>query len=199
MATDHERLMQALEASDQSRRGARADRIEWLALHEVSVPLIIGRTETMHVLHEAREVFVDGHFVAALLMAMSFIEHTIVEELQQLGHVNGSPKLGQAIETAKEKKTFPADWLERTKTLSLRRNPFAHLKEGDHLHTLGMRMRHEKKHPKVILEADAKDAIELMYNFFVATLREDAQRAKLDCGEASHNLTVCCTSPVGLL
>jgi hypothetical protein len=171
---NRESLMQAIEAADQRRRDLRADRIEWLALHEVNPPMVIGRTETMHVLREAREVFVDGHFVAALMMAMSFIEHTIVEELQILGHVSGSPSFAQAIETAKEKKTFPLDWLERAKTLSLRRNPFAHLKEGNHPHTLGMRVRNEKRHPRVIVETDAKDAIELMYKFFVATLREEA-------------------------
>lgn len=171
---NRERLMQALEASDDQRRDRRADRIEWLALHEVNPHLVIGRTETMHVLREAREVFVDGHFVATLMMAMSFIEHTIVEELQILGHVSGSPTFAQAIQTAEEKKTFPPDWLRRAKTLSLRRNPFAHLKEGDHPHTLGVRVRQEKRHPQVIVETDAKDAIELMYNFFVATLREVA-------------------------
>lgn len=174
LLSDRERLIQALEASDQRRREHRADRIEWLALYEVTPPVVIGRPETMHMLREAREVFVDGHFVAALMMAMSFIEHTVVEELQLLGHVSGSPTFAQAIERAKEKKTFPPDWLLRAKTLSLRRNPFAHLKQGDHPHTLGARVRHEKKHPRVIVETDAKDAIELMYNFFVATLREDA-------------------------
>ena len=174
MTADRERLMQALEASDQRRRDERADRIEWLALHKVSPTVVIGRTETMQVLREAREVFVDGHYVAALVLAMSFIEHTIVEELQILAHVSGSPRFAEAIEMARDKKTFPPDWLDRAKTLSLRRNPFAHFKQGDHPHTLGMRVRHEKKHPKVILEADAKNAIELMYNFFVATLREDA-------------------------
>ena len=174
LPSDRERLIQALESSDQRRREHRAGRIQWLALYEVSPPVVIGRTETMHVLREAREVFVDGHFVAALMMAMSFIEHSIVEELQLLGHVSGSPTFAQAIETAREKKAFPSDWLVRAKTLSLRRNPFVHLKQGDHPHTLGMRIRQEKKHPKAIVEADAKDAIELMYNFFVATLREDA-------------------------
>ena len=172
LPSDRERLIQALEASDQRRREHRAGRIEWLALYEVSPPVVIGRTETIHVLREAREVFVDGHFVAALMMAMSFIEHTIVEELQLLGHVSGSLTFAQAIETAREKKVFPSDWLVRAKTLSLRRNPFVHLKQGNHPHTLGMRIRHEKKHPEAIVEADAKDAIELMYNFFIATLRE---------------------------
>jgi len=166
-----EDLLQALRQSDDERRPARADRIVWLSLHEPSVPVFMGRTETLQVLREAREAFIDGHFAAALLMAVSFIEHTLIEELQLLGHTKGSPALGKAIPMAKENKVFPADWLERAKTLSLRRNPFVHLKEGWHQHALGTRVRDERRHPASIMESDAKDAIDLMYNFFVATLR----------------------------
>ncbi|TIC87255.1 hypothetical protein [Crenobacter intestini] len=166
-----EDLLKALEESDDERRAARAERNVWLSLHKPSVSVFMGRTESLQVLREAREVFVDGHFVASLLMAVSFIEHTLVEELQLLGHTKGSPTLGQAIAIAQDKKVFPADWLERAKTLSLRRNPFAHLKEGWHQHALATRVRDERRHPVSIMESDAKDAIDLMYNFFVATLR----------------------------
>ena len=30
----------------------------------------------------------------------------------------------------------------------------------------------EKQHPNALIESDAKDAIDLMYNFFIATLHE---------------------------
>lgn len=126
----------------------------------------------MQLLREAREVFVDGHYVATLLVAVAFIEHTVVEELQLLGHVNGSPTFSQAILIAAEKKVFPSDWLARAKKLNLRRNPFVHIKDAKHQHALGVRIRMEDRHPTAILESDAKDVIDLMYNFFVATLRE---------------------------
>jgi len=169
-----ERLLAALKVSDEQRRVGRAERIEWLALHAVNPPAVMGRTETMRLLGEARECFVGGHFIATLLVAMSFIEHTVVEELQALAYIKGSPTLGQALEVAESHKVFPADWLARAKVLSLRRNPFVHLKEAEHRHGLGMRIRDEKRHPTTILESDAKDAIDLLYNFFVATLRPDA-------------------------
>jgi GR25 family glycosyltransferase involved in LPS biosynthesis len=134
----------------------------------------MGRTESLHLLSEAREVFVDGHFAATLLVALSFIEHTMVEELQELGHVTGSPTFSEALTISAAKLVFPADWLVRARTLSLRRNPFVHLKPAHQKHGLGVRVIEENRHPKTILEEDAKDSIDLMYNFFRATLRPAA-------------------------
>ena len=167
-----EKLLQALEEYDSQTRQARVERIEWLSLHSPTLPTVMGRTETLHLLEEAKQTFIGGHYIAALLTAMACIEHCIVEELSLLGHVKQSPKFSKAIEIAKENKVFPADWLARAKGLSLRRNPFAHLKDEGHGHALGTRVREEARHPHAIIEADAKDAVDLMYNFFVATLRE---------------------------
>ena len=167
-----EKLIAALEESDHLRRGVRADRLEWLSLHIASAPVVSGRAETLHLLDEARSTFVDGHFVAALMVAMAFIEHSVVDELQLLGHINGSPTFSEAIRFAEHKKVFPPDWLVRAKRLGLRRNPFVHLKKSGHAHSLETRVMEEKRHPNAIMEADAKDALDLMYSFFVATLRE---------------------------
>jgi len=167
-----EHLLAALEESDARRQLGRAERIEWLTLHEAHAPMIMGRTETLQLRREAREVFVDGHYVATLLVALSFIEHTIVEELQILGYTKSSPTFGEAITISEKNKVFPPDWLVRAKKLSLRRNSFAHLKDAEHQHALGTRIREENRHPTSILESDAKDVIDLMNSFFVATLRK---------------------------
>ncbi len=151
VSSSHERLLAALEASDRRRRELRAKRIEWLAQYEVLPQAVIGRAETLHLLSETREVFVDGHFVATLMMAIAFIEHAIVEELQSLGHVQGSPTLGQALQNSMQHGVFPAEWLERVSVLSRRRNPFVHLKEGDHPHTLGMRVKLPRFHGHLTL------------------------------------------------
>lgn len=176
-ASNREKLLQALEKFDSTTRQARAERIEWLSLHSPTLPVVIGRPETLHLLQEARETFIGGHFVASLITAMACIEHCIVEELNLLGHIQlspkqSSPKFSRILEIAGANKVFPPDWLERARRLGLRRNPFAHLKDEGHHHALGIRIREEKRHPHAIIEADAKDAVELMYNFFNATLRE---------------------------
>lgn len=167
-----EKLISALVESDDLRRNARADRLEWLSLHSASVSVIMGRAETLQLLEEARSTFIDGHFVAALLMAMAFIEHTVVDELQRLKYIKDSPAFGDAIRVAQLRKVFPPDWLVRAKNLSVRRNPFAHLKRSGHQHSLATRIMEESRHPHAIMEADAKDAIDLMYSFFIATLRD---------------------------
>ena len=165
-------VIATLERLDSDSRGARAERVFWLSLHEPEpAGAIMGRTETMQILREARAAFIDGHFVSSLLLAMCFVEHTVVEELQLLGHIKGSPIFSSALKTAEMHRVFPTDWMKRAKTLSLRRNPFAHLKEASHEHGLGVRIRSEKRHPRTIMEDDAKDAIDLMYNVFTATLR----------------------------
>lgn len=168
----HEQLVAALERSDAESRQGRAERIEWIALHDRRPVVVLGRSDTLRILSEASETFVNGHFVAALLMATSLIEHTLSEELQLLGHVKGSPNFVKAIAIARKHKLFPEDWLRRTDTLRLRRNPFAHLKEPGHEHNMTVRHRKLNIHPLTMLEADAKEALELMFDFFAATLRE---------------------------
>ena len=169
-----QRVFERLEEHDAARREQRVERIEWLSLHEASPHAVIGRAESLHLLGEARAVFIDGHFAATLIVALAFIEHTMVEELQELGHVTASPTFSEAISDSAANLVFPADWLARAKTLSLRRNPFVHLKPDHHKHGLGVRILEEKRHPKTILEEDAKDSIDLMYNFFQATLKPGA-------------------------
>jgi len=166
------RLTAGLERADSEDRQARVARIKWLSLHERRPGITFGRTETMRLLSEARETFIDGHFVASLLLATAFIEHTLSDELQKLGHVSSSPSFSRAIVLAGECKVFPDDWLARADALRLKRNPFAHLKEPKHEHNLGVRFRKQNVNPNRVMEADAKDAISLMWDFFVATLME---------------------------
>lgn len=167
-----EKLLEALESSDARRRTGRAERIEWLSLHQRTPPIYAGRTETLQVFHEARDTFVDGYYVGSLLLALAFLEHTIIEELRLLGHTKGFPSFAQAIELARERKVFPEDWLKRAKALSHRRNAYCHPQDDEHALSLGNRIRLEDRHPTAIMEADAKKALELMYDLFVATLRE---------------------------
>ena len=130
--------------------------------------------DTLGLLREARETFVDGHHIATLLLAISFIEHTIAEELQLRSITKDSLIFQNALKAAAEHKVFPQEWIERTEKLRLLRNPFAHLKDLKHEHTIGSRYRKKQVHPATLLETDAKESLELMYKYFAATLRADA-------------------------
>ena len=165
-------LLSTIAALDERTRSDRAERVVWLSDHEGLPSAIMGRAETLHLLHEARAVFIDGHYAATLILALAVIEHSLVEELQRRSLVTSSPTLSQALATAELNNVLPTQWFAPIKLLSLRRNPFAHLKAAGHEHGLGARIRQEKTHPKLLLEQDAKDSVRWMYQVFRATLHE---------------------------
>ncbi len=174
LATAAERLDEALRASDDRSRPERVQRIVWLSVHDGLPGAIMGRAETLHLMHEAREVFVNGHYAAALLLAISVINHSLIEELQVRGSVKGDPGLHAVLAKSEELLVLPVEWFPPIRQLVSRRHPFVHFKEPDHEHALGARVMQDKTHPARLLETDAQDAIMFMYRVFRATLREAA-------------------------
>lgn len=160
------KLLAALAQSDEMLRSERADRILWLSEHRISVGMVVGPMDTLAVLNEAHDCFVEGHFIAAILTAVAFIEHTIVDELIDRGLAKYGVSFVDAIKVADENNVFPSDMLQRADQLREIRNPFAHRKNPTHRHSFGNRFRERGVHPKTILEQDAKDSLALMYAFF---------------------------------
>lgn len=165
------KLIAALVESDDMRRAGRADRIQWLSEHQNHGGLIQGPMDTLAVLHEARDCFVEGHYIAALLMAVAFIEHTIAGELIERDLAKYGISFIDSIKVAGEREVFPGDMLSRADRLREIRNPFAHRKSPTHQHSFGNRFIQSRSHPTTILEQDAKDALALMYAFFNSTLK----------------------------
>ena len=168
--TAHEQLMAALEAADARTRTDRADRITWLSQHRMMPAIVMGRTETMRILTEAADAFVSGQFVASLVLATAFVEHALMEELQDLGHVQGCT-FERAIQLAGQHQVFEPILVKRIDDLRLKRNPFTHLKKDGHVHSMGTRFRAGNVHPIQMIEDDAKEALQVMYEVFRATLK----------------------------
>jgi hypothetical protein len=133
--------------------------------------MIMGRTETLHLLREAREVFIHGHFASTLMLAISVIEHSLVEECQLRGLFEGSPPISQVLKVAESNNVVPFDWFPALRLLVQRRHPYVHLKDPADEHGLGHRVQKEHRHPSNILQQDAEVALKLMYDIFRATLR----------------------------
>ncbi|MDP2155902.1 MAG: hypothetical protein Q8J61_07880 [Sulfuricella sp.] len=119
----HTKLLEALEQSDSWRRQGRAKRILWLSQHQVPYGLISGPMDTMRVLGEARDCFVEGHYVASLVLAVAFIEHSLIDELQERNLAGGVSSFSAAIQRATENSVFPPDLLSRADELRKIRNP----------------------------------------------------------------------------
>ena len=169
-----EKLEAALRRRDELQRKDRMERIIWLSNHECLPGVIIGRTETMHLLREARAVFVDGHFAATLLLAISVINHCLVEVLQLRDEIKGDPGFDAVLTRAEQLGVLPPDWFDPLRLLASRRHPFVHFKDSEHKHALGARVLLEQKTPAAILQTDAELAVEYMYLTFRETLREAA-------------------------
>lgn len=149
-------------------RGLRADRILWASAHVPPYTTIAGRSESLALLEEARGTFVAGHYVATLMVAMAYIEHALGEALNPEGDKR-SPMMAEALKLARQHDLFSSALLDRAAQLSRIRNPYAHLRPVEDGDTLWQRMHAAKIHPRVLQEADAKEALSVMYAF----LREE--------------------------
>jgi len=165
MSTDQSspkgKLTQALEQSDNHRREKRADRIRWVSQYRIGEvgEVIAGPFEVMSLLSEARECFVDGHYIATLMLATALIEHVISDELVARNKAKYGTPFERLIKIAREEALFPLELLEVADRLRAIRNPFAHHKPDDHEHRLGNRYFAQKRHPGLIAEEDAKEAL----------------------------------------
>lgn len=188
--TLEKKAKEALFAYDESTRAGRAARLIQIGTFADLPSAYMGRTETLHLLEEARQVFVNGHFVAALMLAVSVIEHCIAEECALRSLIKVSQPLGVILEISKQNAVLPKEWVDDIGLLVKRRNPFAHLKPPGHPHGLGRRIRLEKRHPKQIVRQDAEIAVRYMYKVF----NESPRVSRRPVGLSDHTTTADCSA-----
>src|ERR1035437_990358 len=154
----------ALERADRRTLADRAERVRWL---EKVIPRnrIFGMPfETACVFEEAKASFVYGSFVAAVILAASFVEHWFVASLGARGYEQeASQGLAASIKFARANALVDPLGLNKADQLRLIRNPFVHLKPFDHPHTIVQRSARQNTHPAALLESDSKDALIAMY------------------------------------
>lgn len=157
------RLERSLEKSDRNTFSSRLDRLKWL---ESLFPKGYGfmmPTETFYVFEEARLAFINGEFVATLLLANAFLEQWLGNLLASKGYGKEAGRGLSAILNCMAKDGFLHPFLvDAADSLRKVRNPFVHIKAFDHKHRLIQRVFREKRYPNSLLEEDAKDAISLM-------------------------------------
>ncbi len=127
--------------------------------------------DTMAAIGEARDCFVEGHYIASLVLAVAVIEHIITDCLVERSLAHYGLAFADAIRVADHADIFPSELLARADRLRQVRNPFTHRKSNSHQHSFGNRFLAERVHPRTILERDAKDALSLMYAFFHSALQ----------------------------
>lgn len=131
----------------------------------------MGRPETIALLDEAEDTFREGHFISVQLLALAFIEHSIVEELVERSLAKERVNFERAIELAQRNQILATELLNRIDRLREIRNPLAHRRPPDDPDTYGNRYIARQIHPRAMLEQDAREAFQVMYLVFSALLK----------------------------
>lgn len=164
-------LINALKESDEHRRTDRAERIIWMSIYRSRPSIIMGRPDTLAILGEAEDAFREGHFISVQLLALAFIEHTLVEELIERSLSTKKIYFEAAIKIAQKNHVLDIELLNRIDNLRRIRNPFTHLRPENDPDTYGSRYVAQKIHPHKMLEDDAREAFQVMYLVFTALLK----------------------------
>ncbi|MGP9666474.1 hypothetical protein ACT3TY_17895 [Halomonas sp. AOP22-C1-8] len=163
-------VMDSLEKADAKTREQRANRLMWVSQYEERPSAYMGRLETIELFENARVSFINGNFIASVLVGVSYIEQTLVEELETLGKKAGG-SFQQTIRIALAERILSKSTLDDIDVLRQIRNPYAHKKSDDHDLNLSNRYYSEKLHPKTVMGDDAKLAIKTMYSVFMQTIK----------------------------
>jgi hypothetical protein len=127
--------------------------------------------ETSLVFSEAKMTFINGEFIATVLLASAFIEHRLGAYLEGKGFRKESKGgLAAIVACARDEGLVDYHLLAKTERLQKIRNPFVHLKPHTHAYNLGRRAMANTRNLATVMEADAKDALSIMYAMAIARL-----------------------------
>lgn len=165
-----EKLIDALAVSDGLDREQRADRILWLSDSQLSGGVLVGRTDTLSLVAEAKDCFINGHFIGATVLAVSAMEHLLTDVLIDRGLAGYGVYFTKALTLARDQGLFEDNLLTEIDRLRLIRNPHAHLREVTDPDSLNYRYWNENRHPVAVLEEDARAAIKAMCSLLSAAI-----------------------------
>jgi len=125
--------------------------------------------ESFLVFTEARDAFVNGLYVATIMLAQAFIEHRLQIFMDQIGESEvankGINSILKRLLVLRPRHAFIIGKLDQMRAF---RNPFMHLKPFDHPHTISQVSLQRRMHPNQVLFNNAKESLSLMY--VVATM-----------------------------
>ncbi|MFC1463169.1 hypothetical protein ACFLQU_06175 [Verrucomicrobiota bacterium] len=120
--------------------------------------------ESAFVLSEVKMCFINGQFIATLMLTQAFIEHALQASLEGLGHPRVARRgLSEITKWFRSNRPQHDFLMEKIDKLRRFRNPFSHLRPFDDPDTIGQRMFKSKQLPEDIIEKEARDALALMY------------------------------------
>jgi len=166
------RVVQHLEQSEHRTRERRAARFV-IASKLPQVPsVLVGRFEQLHLLEEAQRCFIEGLFASTVIVAFSVIEHSLDEEsgISQ-GKTSADTKRKGPLQLCRDAGLVSQELLHRAYALRDVRNALIHYRPSGDSSSVIARSSAQGKSPFGLLEEDAREALLLSREIFIATLR----------------------------
>lgn len=156
------RLQRSLERYDHDTMQGRLERLAWL---ESVFPKggFMYSVEMHFILSEAKTSYINGQFIATVLLSTSFIEHWLADYLRKKGYVKESERGLSAMINCMRKNGLLAEYLlDKVDEVRKIRNPFTHKKEYDHPYNLTKRAFFQLHNPGETMQKDAELALTMM-------------------------------------
>jgi len=156
-----------LSKQDRESLPGRIERINYL--RKIISPRmgIMGSMDLVFVFQEAKSSYVNGQFIATLLLAQAFIEKIIQSQMEAKGYPGTNRGLKYMVKYCRDKNLLPSVILDKIDYLRNIRNPFTHLKPDNYPYHLDLRIYQKKMQPYKVLENDAREAISTMLTVLV--------------------------------
>lgn len=120
--------------------------------------------ESAFIMTEVKMTFINGQFIATVMLAQAFIEHILQIAVEGLGHPQVARKgLNDIIKWFKRQRPQHTFLINKIDRLRRFRNPFSHLRPFDDPDTISQRAMKSRMRPEDIIENETRDALALMY------------------------------------
>lgn len=163
------RALDWLEREDFACKDDRLTRLRWVAqlFPDTSILFFRGGRIAKYLFEESRYCFVYGQFLAAIVLGMGYVEHT----LAALFHAAGRSDLERADISTLLREAVALGWIDQTQFEGLNgsralRNAVVHFRPPLHKNTLEYRSIMEEEMPYAILEKDAQSVIRVVFRLF---------------------------------
>jgi hypothetical protein len=153
---------------DRETLPARLDRLRHLQTIFPKGYSFLSALETAFVFDEAKMTYINGEFIATILLAQAHIEHRLQGYVASRGGCRlakaGLARITEFLRTHDFLHVFLLDRIDRLRKI---RNPFTHLQDSDYPYSLTRRSLERHNDWAETLREDAEFALTLMYEIAV--------------------------------
>lgn len=161
-------LIEGIKQWDEDTRAERASRYS-IFLSEFGPPadmLLFGGLPALLAIHELQRTFISGNYLATILLAQVFVEHSLAGSYRMAGRDDiVEAGLGTLIDQALNDEGLSPEVAGRLHDLRTMRNPYTHPHAGAPPRSYMARLRDRGPEPFAMAEADAMEAVQIVVDY----------------------------------